>query len=68
MRDPRNNPHEAERVFLFRLAKDLSMTVGDLEARMTTREFAEWAAYYAALRQAEEAEQKKAAGRARKRR
>ena len=44
------------------------MTVGDLEARMTTREFAEWAAYYAALRQAEEAEQKKAAGRARKRR
>lgn len=66
MRNPKHNPDEAERAFLFRLAKDLHMTVAALESSMSTREFVEWAAYYAAEAKAEEAAQRKAATRRRR--
>ena len=65
MRDPKRNPNEAERTFLFRLAKDLRMTVAELETRMSTTEFVEWAMYYEARAKAEEAERKKSSSRRR---
>ena len=68
MRDPKRNPDAAERTFLFRLAKDLGMTVAELELRMSTHEFSEWAAYYHAESKAEEAAHKKAEQRAKRRR
>jgi len=68
MRDPKRHPDAAERVFLFRLAKDIGMTVADLEQRISTYEFAEWAAYHSALAKAEEAAHKKAEQKGRGRR
>ncbi|MBS3885621.1 MAG: hypothetical protein KGZ56_01030 [Dethiobacter sp.] len=53
---------------MFRLAKDLGMTVAELERRISTYEFAEWAAYYSALAKAEEAAHKKAEQKGRGRR
>ena len=54
--DGRNHPEAAERVFLFRLAKDLGKTVSELEAELSTKEFVEWIAYYNAVAKAEERE------------
>lgn len=45
-RDPRGHPEEAEATFEFILARDLGMTVAELRRRMSTREFAEWLAFY----------------------
>lgn len=53
---------------MFRLAKDLCMTVAELEYRISAREFAEWAAYYTAEAKAEEAAHKRAEQKARTRR
>lgn len=68
MRDPKRHPDAAERVFLFRLAKDLGMTVSALERQMSTREFVEWASFYSAEAKAEEAAHKKAEQKAKSRR
>jgi hypothetical protein len=68
MKDPKRNPDAAERAFLFRLAKDLHMTVADLEQRMTVREFVEWSAFYTVLAKEEEAAHKRAEQKARGRR
>ena len=54
--DSKNHPEQAERLFLFRLAKDLGKTVGELEAELSTREYVEWIAYYNAVAKAEERE------------
>lgn len=36
-----------ERVFMYRLARELGMTVGRLEAEADSREIAEWLAFFA---------------------
>jgi hypothetical protein len=63
MRDPTGHPEEAERVFTFRLARDLGMTVAELERRLSVREFAEWVAFYVA----ESREQERVAKKTRRR-
>lgn len=35
------------RYFTFRLARDLKMTVGELNAQMSSAEFTDWMAFYA---------------------
>ncbi|MBT9177505.1 MAG: hypothetical protein DDT20_01839 [Firmicutes bacterium] len=60
MRDPKRNPEKAERAFMFRLARDLSMTVAELERRMTTAEFTEWLAFCSAEAKEEAAAYKRA--------
>lgn len=60
MRDSKRNPDAAERTFLFRLAKDLHMTVRNLCEQMSTREFVEWAAFYSVEAKEEEAAHKRA--------
>jgi len=67
MRDPASYPAEAEQVFTFRLARDLGMTVAELERRLSTREFAEWAAFYAAEAKETESARKRAEQKARRR-
>ena len=50
-----------EKVFAFRLARDLGMTYGELKRRMSNREFTQWLAFYSFERkQREEAERKAA--------
>ncbi|MBT9177528.1 MAG: hypothetical protein DDT20_01862 [Firmicutes bacterium] len=66
MRDPKRNPEKAERAFMFRLARDLGMTVAELEQRMSAREFTEWIAFCSAEAKEEEAAYKKAAQKAKK--
>lgn len=66
MLDPKGHPQEAERAFMFRLARDLGMTVKELERRLTAREFAEWAAFYTAEAKVQEMEERKAANQAKK--
>ena len=65
MKDPRHNPDQAERAFMFRLARDLGMTVAELEQRMSTREFAEWAAFCMVEAKEKEAAYKRAEQKAR---
>jgi hypothetical protein len=67
MKAPNEYPVEAGKVFTFRLARDLGMTVAELERRLSTREFAEWAAFYAAEGKEIEAARKKAEQKARRR-
>jgi len=66
MKAPKQYPEQAEKVFTFRLARDLGMTVKELGERMTQREFCEWMAFYWAEAKEIEAAQKKAASKARK--
>jgi len=62
MKAPRQYPEQAEKVFTFRLARDLGMTVKELGERMTVREFAEWMAFYwAEAKEIESARKKEAA-------
>jgi hypothetical protein len=50
-------PNEAERRYLFQLARSLGMTVAELRARMSVAEFRQWQAYDAQLaREAPKAE------------
>ena len=52
---------DSEKVFAFRLARDLGITYGELKARMSNKEFTEWLAFYSYERkQREEAERKAA--------
>lgn len=44
--DP-NQPKYAEEYFSFRLARDLCMTVADMDRRMPREEFTRWIAFYA---------------------
>lgn len=37
---------DPERVFAFRLARDLNMTMTELRNTLSTREFTEWVAFY----------------------
>ncbi len=70
MTAPKAHPGEAEEVTTFRLARDLGMTVAELEQRMSVREFSKWAAFYAAEAKVQERADKKAgkgAGRGRRR-
>lgn len=60
MKDPGNYPDAAERAFSFRLARDLGMTVAELERRMSAAEFVEWVAYYVAENKEQESAMKKA--------
>lgn len=46
--------------FDYFLAKELGMTVSDMEARMSTREYLYWTRYYAVRQQRAELEQLKA--------
>ena len=39
----KNNP---DLVFQFRLARELGMTVADLTAKMSSKEFLQWASFY----------------------
>jgi len=68
MRDPRRNPEKAEEAFTFRLARDLGMTVDELENKMTTLEFTRWIAFCSAEAKEEEAAQKRAERKAKTRR
>ncbi len=38
--------HDPDLAFTFRLARDLSMTVGELHSKMSAKEFNEWAFFY----------------------
>ena len=68
MLNPADYPEEAERVLTFRLARDLGMTVAELERRISYREWQEWAAFYEAEAKAREMAEKKAEAKARLRR
>ena len=68
MRDPKRNPEQAERAFTFRLARDLGMTVAELEHKMTTREFTEWIAFCSAEAKEEENAHRRAAQKSKARR
>lgn len=57
---PKEFPEEAEVTFTFRLAKDLKMTVAEMNHRLSASEFQMWMAYYGAVADAEERESKKA--------
>lgn len=50
MLSPDSFPEQANRVFLFHLARELGMTVCELEERMDAHELMEWSKYFAALR------------------
>jgi len=67
MKAPKQYPEQAEKVFTFRLARDLGMTARELQERITVREFSEWMAFYWAEAKEIEAAQKKAASKMRKR-
>jgi len=66
MKAPKEYPEQAEKVFTFRLARDLGMTVKELGERLTVREFQEWMAFYWAEAKEIEAARKKAASKMRK--
>jgi len=61
MKAPKQYPEQAEKVFTFRLARDLGMSVKELQEYMTVREFSEWMAFYWAEAKEQEAAQKKEA-------
>lgn len=53
----RTNP---ERVFAFRLARDLGLTYGQLRAGMSNHEFTEWLAFYSYERKMQDEAERKA--------
>lgn len=60
MRAPKEHPEAAEKTFCFRLARDLGLTVAELERRLSVAEFGEWAAFYAAEAKVEAMAQRQA--------
>lgn len=54
-------------MFTFRLARDLGMTVAELERRLSTAEYVEWAAFYAAEAEAQTKAMRDAERRAKRR-
>jgi hypothetical protein len=50
---------DSEKVFAFRLCRDLGITYAELKAKMSNREFNEWVAFYSyEAKMREEAERK----------